>query len=61
MKSRQPYESITFKPSEDSRKRLLELSKETGRSVSSIVSECTDYALGKVELKPIKQDIFFRE
>lgn len=61
MKNRQSYESITFKPSEEARKRLLELSKETGRSVSSIVSQCADYALGKVELKPIKQDIFFRE
>lgn len=61
MKNRQSYESITFKPSEDTIKRPLELSKETGRSVSSIVSECTDCARGKVELKPIKQDIFFRE
>ena len=61
MKNRQSYESITFKPSEEARKRLLEFSKETGRSVSSIVSLCADYALGKVELKPIKQDIFFRE
>jgi predicted DNA-binding protein len=61
MRNGQSYQSITFKPSEEAKKRLLELSRETGRSVSSIVSECADYALGKVKLKPIKQDIFFEE
>ena len=35
--------------------------KETGHPVSSIVSRCVDYALKKVELKPIKKDVFFLE
>lgn len=61
MRNGHSYQSITFKPSEEAKKRLLELSKETNRSVSSLVSECTDYALGKVKLRPIKQAIFFEE
>jgi predicted DNA-binding protein len=61
MKNKQSYGSITFKPSDEARKRLIELSKETGRPVSSIVSKCTDYALQKVKLKPIKQDISFED
>ena len=61
MTDQHSYQSITFKPSEGARKKLIELSKETERPVSSIISEFTDYALGKVELKPVKQDIFFRK
>jgi predicted DNA-binding protein len=61
MKQRQAYKSITFKPSEEARKKLIVLSRETGRCVSSIVAECIDYALSRVELKPVKQDIFFKD
>ena len=61
MKHRKAYESITFKPSKEARRKLVVLSKETKRCVSNIVTECVDYALTKVELKPVKQDIFFKE
>lgn len=61
MKSRQPYSSVTFTPSEEARKQLVVLMKETGHPVSAIVSRCVDYSLRKVELKPIKKDIFFQE
>jgi len=61
MKNRQPYSSITFTPSEEARKQLVEFMKETGHPVSTIVSRCVDYALKKVELKSIKKDVFFPE
>jgi hypothetical protein len=61
MKNRQPYCSITFTPSEEARKQLVEFMRETGHPVSTIVSRCVDYALTKVELKPIKKDVFFME
>jgi len=59
MKSRQPYSSVTFTPSEEARKKLVEFTKETGHPVSTIVSRCVDFALTKVELKPMKKDVFF--
>jgi len=61
MKNRPPYSSITFTPSEETRKYLVELMKETGHPMSAIVSRCVDYSLKKAELKPIKKDIFFQE
>ena len=61
MKNREPYASVTFTPSEEIRRKLIELKKETGNPISDIVLKCVDYSLRKVELKAVKKDIFFPE
>lgn len=59
MTKREPYASVTFAPSEETRKKLVAIKRETGRSVSSIVRECVTFALSKSDLKPVKRDMFF--
>ena len=56
---REKYETITFTPTSEMRKRILDMAKETGHPASAIVLKCVEYALKKAKLKPIKKDIFF--
>jgi len=55
------YTSITFKPSPEMRKKIIELVNETEHPASTIVFRCMEYALGKVELRSVKKDIDFAE
>jgi predicted transcriptional regulator len=61
MRKRESYTSITFKPSPEMRKKIIELANETEHPASTIVYRCLEYALRKVELKPVKKDIDFPE
>ena len=61
MKKREPYASITFTPTTEVRKKLVEVMKETEHPVSAIVLKCVEHALKKVELRSVKKDIFFQE
>jgi hypothetical protein len=58
LRKREPYASVTFTPSEETRKKLIEMKRATGRSISNIVQECVTNALRTAELPPAKKDLF---